>query len=95
MLLSVEIGQNIVSLRSSLGITQEDLASSASISVSYLRRIEHGTANITIDILESVSTALTISPQMLIIFSMTEEEILEMLRETKANFGAMESVVMV
>ena len=48
MSIFVEIGTTIVSLRKEKGLTQEQLALECEISVSYLRRIEHGQANPTI-----------------------------------------------
>ena len=45
MSIFVEIGTTIVSLRKEKGLTQEQLALECEISVSYLRRIEHGEAN--------------------------------------------------
>ena len=42
MSIFVEIGTTIVSLRKEKGLTQEQLALECEISVSYLRRIEHG-----------------------------------------------------
>ena len=48
MSIFVEIGTTIVSLRKEKGLTQEQLALECEISVSYLRRIEHGEANPTI-----------------------------------------------
>ena len=45
-----EIGKAIVDIRTYRGYSQEYLALECDMSVSYLRRIEHGTANPTIDI---------------------------------------------
>ena len=45
----VEIGKNIVSLRKLKPISQEQLALGSEMSVSYLRAIEHGRANPTLD----------------------------------------------
>lgn len=61
MKLNVEIGQNIVSKRKQLGLTQEKLALEANISISYLRRIEHGTANPTINQLERIVAPMGIT----------------------------------
>ena len=44
-----EIGETIVYLRKEKGLTQENLALETGISVSYLRLIEHGKANPTIN----------------------------------------------
>ena len=52
------IGQNIVSLRKEKGISQEYLALYSNMSVSYLRLIEHGTANPTITALGRLAFTL-------------------------------------
>ena len=44
-----DIGRTIVALRTQKGFSQEYLALECEMSLSYLRRIEHGTANPTID----------------------------------------------
>lgn len=46
-----DIGRTIVALRTQKGFSQEYLALECEMSLSYLRRIEHGTANPTIDML--------------------------------------------
>lgn len=58
MSITHEIGRNIVSLRRSKGISQEALALFSGMSVSYLRLIEHGEANPTIDALERLADTL-------------------------------------
>ena len=50
MLYSVEIGKNVLILRGGRGLSQEELADRAGISVSRLRDIEHGYANASIDV---------------------------------------------
>ena len=55
-----EIGSTIISLREEKGLTQEWLALECGISVSYLRRIEHGTANPTINELWRIAEVLEI-----------------------------------
>ena len=44
-----DIGRTIVTGRTLRGLSQEQLALECEMSVSYLRRIEHGTANPTIN----------------------------------------------
>lgn len=44
-----DIGKAIVNIRKQKGLSQEYLALECDMSVSYLRRIEHGTANPTIN----------------------------------------------
>jgi transcriptional regulator with XRE-family HTH domain len=53
--------------REAAGLTQEDLASSAQVSVQAVRRIEAATANPTLGTLYAVATALDISWTDLII----------------------------
>ena len=55
-----EIGKTIVLWRKRRGLTQEQLALDCGISVSYLRRIEHGTANPTINELGIIAFVLKI-----------------------------------
>lgn len=83
MLYSVEIGRNIVILRKKLGITQEQLALSADVSVSRLRDIEHGRVNFSIDYLESISSALGVELLVLLLLSRTEADILDLLRRAR------------
>ena len=79
----VEIGKAIVSTRKSRGISQEKLALKANVSVSYLRDIEHDCANPTIDKLESIAAALDLSLPALMIFSLTKEQIGDVLEELR------------
>ena len=53
-----EIGRTIVSARAFRNISREQLALECEMSVSYLRRIEHGTANPTINELSRIAAAL-------------------------------------
>ena len=50
MLNFIEIGRTVVVMRERKGLTQEKLALEAEMSVTYLRRIEHGRANPTLRI---------------------------------------------
>lgn len=52
------IARNIRELRSARGITQEQAASDAGIDVSWWGRIERGTTNPTVSMLDKVATAL-------------------------------------
>lgn len=53
-----EIGETVVYLRKDKGLTQENLALETGISVSYLRLIEHGKANPTINELWRIAEVL-------------------------------------
>ena len=58
MLNFVEIGRTVVVMRERKGLTQEKLALEAEMSVTYLRRIEHGRANPTLRALDRVAAIL-------------------------------------
>ena len=53
-----DIGRTIVDIRASRNLSQEQLALECEMSVSYLRRIEHGTANATINELSRIAAVL-------------------------------------
>ena len=55
-----EIGDAIVYLRKRENFTQEELALECGTSVSYLRRIEHGVANPTINELSTIAKVLNV-----------------------------------
>lgn len=55
-----ELGETIVYLRKEKGLTQEILALETGISVSYLRLIEHGKANPTINELWKIAEVLEV-----------------------------------
>lgn len=58
-----EIGDAVVYLRKLRGFTQEKLALECGISVSYLRLIEHGDANPTINELWRIAEVLEVNLQ--------------------------------
>jgi transcriptional regulator with XRE-family HTH domain len=60
MSIQVEIGKNIILLRKEKRISQERLALDSDMSVSYLRSIEHGTANPTIYALVRIADTLDV-----------------------------------
>ena len=60
--LAAIVGENVQRLRLDRSLTQEDLAHLAEISVRFLSGIEHGRENITLSVLERVSSALGVSP---------------------------------
>ena len=74
----VEIGKNIVRLRKERGMSQELLADSAGISTTWMRSIEHGRANISVDTLESIAGALDIEVPMLFLYSLEMREVEDM-----------------
>ncbi|MBQ9964522.1 MAG: helix-turn-helix transcriptional regulator, partial [Clostridia bacterium] len=52
-----EVGRNIVFMREKIGVTQEWLSLETEIAGSYLREIEHGRANPSLDILARIADA--------------------------------------
>ena len=83
MLYSVEIGKNIVDLRHAHNFSQEELADRSGLSVSYLRDVEHGRANPSLDVLESIANALKVDLSMLFVISLPEDEVLTMMHQAK------------
>ena len=80
MLYSVEIGMNIVKIRKEQKMSQEELAFRARISVSWLRDIEHGKANSSIDTLESIAEALGVELPILFLYSFEDADITRLLQ---------------
>jgi transcriptional regulator with XRE-family HTH domain len=60
------VGGNVRRLRLYRGLTQEDLAHRAEISVRFLSGIEHGRENITLAVIERLSRALGETPDSLL-----------------------------
>jgi len=50
------IGQNVYRLRMRAGMTQTELADFVDLSKRYIQKIEHGEANITIEVVEKLTT---------------------------------------
>lgn len=69
-----EIGERIVYLREKKNFTQEGLAFECGMSPSYLRRIEHGTANPTIGELLLIAGVLGVKLEILFTIDETDEE---------------------
>ena len=55
-----DIGKTIVDIRTRRGFSQEYLALECDMSLSYLRRIDHGTANPTINMLLRIAKVLDV-----------------------------------
>ena len=60
------VGKNVRRLRLERGMTQEDLAHRAEISVRFLSSLEHGRENTTLAVIERVSAALGTAPPQLL-----------------------------
>lgn len=68
---AAEIGRNIVLLRKAKNISQEQLALRAEMSVSFLRDIEHGQANPSLDSLERLADILGVDVWVFMLLSKT------------------------
>ena len=79
----VEVGKSIVLLRKMKKITQERLAVDSDMSVSYLRCIEHGRANPTLDMLLRLADTLDVDMRVLPILGLSDEEVLKMLHDLR------------
>ena len=81
----VEIGKNIVSLRKLKQISQEQLALGSEMSISYLRAIEHGRANPTLDALSRLAATLDVPLATFFVLSWEEPEILAAMHPLNGN----------
>lgn len=61
-----KIGRNIVFLRKKKGITQEWLALESETAISYLRSIEYGRANPSVEVLARISQVLEVPLEVLV-----------------------------
>ena len=78
---AAEIGRNIVLLRKAKNISQEQLALRAEMSVSFLRDIEHGQANPSLDSLERLADILGVDVWVFMLLSKNDGRILDTLHE--------------
>ena len=80
---AAEIGRNIVLLRKAKNISQEQLALRAEMSVSFLRDIEHGQANPSLDSLERLADILGVDVWVFMLLSKNDGSILDTLHELR------------
>ena len=73
-------------------MSQEALAFNAGMSVSRLRDIEHGAANPSIDILESIALVFGVTLPVLFLFSMTDGEILSLVYAARRRMEELQAV---
>lgn len=85
---AVEIGRNIVLLRKARGISQEQLALRAEMSVSYLRSIEHGQANPSVESLERLAEILGVEAWAFLLLYREDGDILAALHELRQILAA-------
>ena len=80
---AAEIGRNIVLLRKAKNISQEQLALRAEMSVSFLRDIEHGQANPSLDSLERLADILGVDVWVFMLLSKNDGSILDTFHELR------------
>lgn len=90
------IGDNIRELRQKRGLSQEALAFEACLDQPYLSRMEQGTINLTVLVIERLARALDVSPYRLLIekreaTGMTQTEIADKLGEYQSFVARVES----
>ena len=84
---ALQFCENIVPLRKERGITQKQLAHLAGISAAWMRDIEHGCANMTIDKLLRISKAFDLSLLKLACLAMSEEELMDLVQNARERAG--------
>ena len=93
----VETGKNIKNIRLSKGLSQEALALDSNLSPKWLDNIEKGKTNTTTDTIQRIAESLGVAPMALGILSLTDEEILSMVRKAKKipeNISMGETIVL-
>lgn len=84
---ALQVCENIVLFRKEQGITQKQLAHLAGISAAWLRDIEHGCANMSMDMLLRISKAFDLTLMKLACLAMSEEELMKLVREARDKAG--------
>lgn len=84
---ALQVCRNIVLLRKEEGLSQKQLACMSNVSVSHLRNIEHGCANVTVKRLASIAEAFGMSLTELTWHSIPEAELLDLVEQARAAAG--------
>ena len=84
---ALQICENIVLLRKKRGMTQKELAHIAGVSTPWLRAIERGCANMTINKLLCIAKAFDLSLMKLTYLAMNEEKLMELVLKARARAG--------
>lgn len=64
--LRTNFAENVRTFRTTLGVSQEDLAELAGFHRTYVSQVERGVANITLDNIEKLAIALNVRPAALL-----------------------------
>ena len=67
-----QLAENIRAIRKQIGMTQEQLAASAGLHVTYVNEIEGGKRNVAIDNIGRIAEALKVAPALLLSPSETD-----------------------
>lgn len=81
-------GSGIKSARESLGVTQKDFGALAHVSLGRLRDIEHGCANVTVDILDRIAAALDMSLLALFTIGISQDHLFEYVNAARKTLKA-------
>ena len=84
---ALQVCENIVLFRKERGLTQKQLAHIAGMSAAWLRDIEHGCANMTMDKLLCISNAFDLSLMKLACLAMSEEELMKLVHNARDKAG--------
>lgn len=66
MYLGKTVARNIKALRLEKGMTQQDLADKTGLTVRYISRLENSSPNLTLEVIERISSALKCEPNELL-----------------------------
>lgn len=69
--------QNLKNIRTARGLTQEQLADKADVNQATISKIEKGSANVTLDMIQRLATALDVSPAELFEMRDLQRRVLE------------------
>lgn len=83
-------GGGIVSVRKGMGLTQKQLGALARVSTARLRDIEHGCANVTVEVLERIAAALNMSLLALFTIGVSRDNLFECVKDARKRAKAPE-----
>lgn len=69
--------QNLRNIRTARGLTQEQLAEKADVNQATISKIEKGSANVTLDMIQRLASALDVSPAELFELDELQRRVLE------------------
>lgn len=79
-----QLGKNVVLLRKARGLSQKELACRAHVSAAYLRELEHGCANPTMELLGRIAESLEVSMLVLGALTLPDSAVLDAVHRVRA-----------